>query len=198
MRIGLYGGTFDPVHNSHIALARSAMAYAIDHLVITPCRNSPHKTGTGDAPLEPDEHRWNMLKLAFPGHPNISLSRFELNGPPISYTCHTIRYLQHIYTGARLVLIIGMDQTPLLHTWARYKEWAPTVDLLIFPRPGEPLTTHHLKHPARVTIAKETVGDTSSTQIRTLIKNGQSITHLVPTPVQAYILKNKLYTTLNS
>lgn len=189
-KIGLYGGSFDPVHRSHVEIVRSALGYGLEKIIVIPCRISPYKQG--NPPVAP-EHRWAMLEAAFRSSPRVELCRYELEGRSISYTHRTIAHIQHLYPDARLSLILGYDQLASLSLWKNFSEWEQKTDYLVFPRDGLaveiPPQLQHLK----ITAAKEDVPPISSTRIRLSVQLNKSLRTLVPRAVEEYIRKNRLY-----
>ena len=189
-RLGIFGGSFDPVHNAHVALARTALAeLKLDELIWVPAGRPWQKKRH----LTPAADREAMVRLAIEGEPRFVLSRIELerNGP--SYTIDTVRALNAERPDARWYLVIGQDQYAGFHTWHGWQELLSLVTLAIADRPDAKLSVDPqvLAHAhAAVTLP---MMDVSSTDIRGRVTNGQGITDLVPEPVARYIARHHLY-----
>lgn len=189
-RIGLFGGSFDPVHNAHLELARTAVAaLQLDQVRWVPAGHPWQKTRqVSDA-----AHRAAMVDLAIAGDPRFVLDRIELatNGP--SYTLDTVRALQAAHPGASWFLLIGQDQYAGLHTWHGWEELLDRVVLAVAQRPGVrlPINSDVLRHAQRSVPLP--MLDISSTDIRSRVALGQPIDHLVPPAVARYIDQHALY-----
>jgi nicotinate-nucleotide adenylyltransferase len=189
-RIGIFGGTFDPVHNAHVALARQALHdLALDELRWIPAGIPWQKTRR----ISEAVHREAMLRLAIAGEPRFVLDRRELLRTGPSYTLDTVRELQAERPGARWFLVIGADQHAGLHTWQGWRELLARVTLAVAARPGE----RRAPDPAVAAAAIETVAlpmmDISATDIRARAAAGQDIGALVPPAVAGYIARHHLY-----
>jgi len=177
----------------HLEVVREALRSGLDQLVVMPCRVSPHKLQT--PALGAMEDRWAMLELAFHDVANVSLSRHELDGPVPSYTYKTLAHLQKKHPGARLMLILGLDQLHSLDRWARYGEWAAHIGFLAFNREGSPAIDLPKKY-AKLDLQfiEKKVSPLSSSSIRERIRRGQGIDGLVTPAVERYIRQHHLYT----
>jgi len=189
-RLGIFGGSFDPVHNAHVALARTALAeLKLDELIWVPAGRPWQKKRH----LTPAADREAMVRLAIEGEPRFVLSRIELerNGP--SYTIDTVRALNAERPDARWYLVIGQDQYAGFHTWHGWQELLSLVTLAIADRPDAKLSVDPqvLAHAhAAVTLP---MMDVSSTDIRERVTSGQGIVDLVPPAVARYIARHRLY-----
>ena len=188
LRLGLYGGTFDPVHLGHLILAHDALEQLkLDAVLFIPARQSPFKPGKTGAN---EKQRLAMLKLALKGREQFWLSRCELDRPAPSYAIDTATEIHDAFPRANLFWLIGADQLPDLHRWHRAAELKKRVTFALLPRGGEaprrlPAGVLSLPHPRRV--------DISATEIRLRVKSNLPIDHLVPAPVAAYIVRHRLY-----
>lgn len=189
-RIGLFGGSFDPVHRAHLALAHEAMhALRLDEVRWVPAGQPWQKTRA----MTPALHREHMLQLATAGEPRFVIDRIELLRAGPSYTLDTVRALSAAEPEAQWFLLIGADQYANLHTWTDWRELLARVVLAVANRPGVALPVHPevLRHPHRtVPLA---MLDISSTQVRERVAAGQDISQLVPPEVARYIDQHRLY-----
>lgn len=189
-RVGIFGGSFDPVHNAHVALARLALGeLALDELVWLPAGQPWQKQRT----LAPAEHREAMVRLAIESEPRFTLSRIEIEREGPSFTVDTVRELSEKRPGTSWHLVIGQDQYAGFHTWHRWQELLGLVTLAIANRPDAPLSAA----PQVLGVPHEAVAlpmmDISSTDIRERIACGQGIGDLVPAAVARYIARHHLY-----
>lgn len=189
-RIGLFGGTFDPVHNAHVALARSALqALQLDEVRWVPTGQPWQKARA----ITPAAHREAMVRLAIADEPRFVLDRIELEREGPSYTLDTVRALQLARPGASWFLLIGADQYANLHSWHGWQELLTRVVLAVAARPGVATPPHAevLAHAHRVVPLPPM--DLSATDLRSRIALGQPITELVPAAVASYIDQQALY-----
>lgn len=189
-RLGLFGGSFDPVHNAHLALARLALAeLRLDRLLWIPAGQPWQKQRR----LTPAADREAMLRLAIAGEPRFVLDRRELLRQGPSYTLDTVRELRTEQPGAQLVLLIGQDQYAGLHTWAGWQELLTLVTLAVANRPGPlpPVQPEVLHQPHQVLPLP--MLDIAATEIRARVARGERIDHLVPPEVARYIDQHGLY-----
>lgn len=186
MKIGIYGGSFNPVHNGHLKVAEWILSKAgLDKIIWVPLYKPYHKE-ISDL-LEP-EHRYNMLKLALGNKKKYEISRVEIEDRIISYTLDTLLKLKKQNPGDELYEIIGGDSAETFHTWKDYKEILKNAKVLVYSRRG-----HMVKLTENMELIEAPYLDISSTQIREKVENGESISGLVPKSVEEYIYSNKLY-----
>lgn len=194
-RIGIFGGSFDPVHNAHVALAHRALVeLQLDELRWVPAGQPWQKA----RPLTAIHHREAMLRLALADEPRFHLSRIELLREGPSFTVDTVREMQAEQAGAQWFLIIGQDQYAGFHTWQGWEELLERVTLAVANRVGADHCGDELRVDSRVLRAsKQNVGlptmDVSSTEIRARLALGLTITDLVPPAVASYIGRHNLY-----
>ena len=186
---GIFGGSFNPVHNGHIELARRLLDLAgLDEVWFVVSPQNPFKRNER---LLDDALRLEMVRLALAGEPRMTASDCEFRLPRPSYMWHTLQSLAEEYPDREFVLLIGADN------WARFDEWFAAKDILanhhivVYPREGTRLDASSL--PPGVTLADTGLIPGSSTEIRCLIANNQPIDGLVPPVVAEFIRKNKLY-----
>jgi nicotinate-nucleotide adenylyltransferase len=181
MRIGVLGGSFDPVHFGHLRAAEWALeALALDRVFLVPARRSPFK-GPGFAP---DPDRLAMLRLAAADNPRFEIETCELDREPPSYTVDTLRTLTQRVPGSAFTLILGSDAAVDLEKWREIGEIRRLADLRILARPDEP------SRPEALAFEGLSV---SSTGIRSAVSAGRSIRYLTPDSVRLYIEEKGLY-----
>jgi nicotinate-nucleotide adenylyltransferase len=181
--IGIFGGTFDPIHCGHLILARDAIEQLkLDSVLFIPAALSPHKLGA--RPVSP-ELRVEMLRAAIEGEPRFCLDELELNRPAPSYTVETIEALKQREPGSEFVYLIGEDNVAQLPTWHRFAELSQMVQFAVLDRTGA--RTEHPYPTVRRHI------DISATNIRNRVARGQSIRYLVPPAVEDLIRERQLY-----
>lgn len=188
-RIGIFGGSFDPVHLGHLLVAHAAREEMnLDHLIFMPANISPFKAQNTPAP---ESLRMRMLRLALAGMEWCGVSEMELNRGGVSYTIDTVRSVSGQFPGCRLFLLIGEDNLGGLSGWKEFEELRKLVEFLVIPRPGSPavsgfsgMTLHRLEGwPIEL----------SSSVIRQRIRDGLPVDHLVPPVVAGVIHHNQLY-----
>lgn len=194
-RIGLFGGTFDPVHLAHLALAREALAaLQLDEVRWVPAGQPWQKARA----LTPAAHREAMVRLAIEGEPRFVLDRIELERTGPSYTLDTVCELQAREPGAEWFLLIGADQYAGLHTWRGWEDLLDRVVLAVAARPWPlpPVAAAVVQRPHRS--VPLTMMDVSSTEIRRRVAAGEDFSELVPPAVARYIDHEGLYRPLHN
>jgi len=189
-RIGLFGGSFDPVHLAHVALARTALdQLALDEVRWIPAGRQWQKVRA----LTPATHRAAMVQLAIADEPRFTLDRCEIDRSGASYTYDTVRDLQAAAPGNTWVLIIGQDQYAGLHTWLQWQKLLQRVTVAVANRPGAaPQASPEVAAVPHEAVALPMM-DISSTDIRARVAAGHSVDALVPPAVARYIDLNHLY-----
>ena len=189
-RIGLFGGSFDPVHNAHLALARQALQQLqLDELRWVPVGQAWQKS----RPLTPAVHREAMLRLAIAGEPRFVFEGCELRRAGPSYTLDTVGELQAATPGAQWFLVIGQDQYAGLHTWFGFEQLLPLVTLAVAQRPDAPAEADaRVRAAAQVALALPPTA-VSATELRARLAAGQDVSTLVPPPVAQYIHQHRVY-----
>lgn len=193
-RIGVFGGAFDPPHNGHVALARTAVEQLrLDELRIFPTGQAWHKART----LSEGVHRVAMSELAFSKIPHVVVDTREVLREGPTYTVDTLRELHQDWPKAQLLLIIGADQAEALHTWKNSDEIARLAILSIAARArpvsdAPPADISNLPPGFYEPINLPPIV-VSSTEVRSLAGRGHPIDHLVPPAVASYIADHQLY-----
>lgn len=197
--VGIYGGSFDPLHLGHINLAVNLMeSCALEEIWFCPARISPHKQ---DMAPTPSEHRLKMLELALSDIPDFKVLDLELKREGPSYTFDTIKKLLEIESESsdprQLHLILGEDTLAGLERWHRIEEIVDMLPLLVGRRPGN--TNFNFSSNQKITeavnsgLVETPLVDISATQIRHRLKKGLYCGHLIPHKVLDYIYQNDLY-----
>ena len=185
MRIGLLGGTFNPIHHAHLMLAECAMEQlALDQVWFTPTATPPHKRSRG---LAPERARLAMVRLAVKGHPGFRASDLEIRRGGVSYSLETVWAIHRQHPRARLFFLIGSD---MLHVPWRGR--ALLRRLCTFATAMRPSGGSARAWRGVVTIKMPQM-DISSTAIRARIRRGDSVRYLVPEPVRRYLVRHRLY-----
>lgn len=201
MREGILGGSFDPIHNAHLHVAREARKrLALDRVLFVPARVPPHKR---DAAVSDPEHRLAMAKLAVAGEAGFEVSDAELRREGPSYTIDTVEAeLSRLGAGAEVFFLVGADQALELASWRRVGDLVKRCTVVPVTRPGFRLSDLDRLTPklspdavARIKAAALDLApmDVSSTDIRARVRDGRSIADLVPPVVAEYIQRHNLY-----
>lgn len=195
-RVGLMGGSFNPIHCGHINLARAALsAGLVDRVLLMPSGNPPHKR----AGLEDKQHRLNMAALAIEDEAGIEICREEVDRAGVIYTVDTLGILRERMEDCRFFYLIGADTLRTLYTWRRPEDVIRLCTLLVAARPGEDeadmpwLMAHWRALGADVQVLPVDCIDVSSTEIRQRLAAGMTLDGLVPESVEAYIRMHGLY-----
>ncbi len=181
LRIGILGGTFDPVHNAHLAVASAALrALNLGQVLWLPTGTPPYRP----APVATAEHRVAMLRLAVAGEPRYAIDERELRPEASGFTFDSIAELKSENPGRALVLIIGADQYEKRSSWHRWPELEKLCEVAVFARPGS--TT-------KAKIIPMTPTSVSASDIRARIARGEDVSGMVPAEVLNYIRNKGLY-----
>ena len=185
--IGLFGGSFDPVHHGHLIVARvAAESLGLDELRFLPAREQPFKQGRHGAPAA---DRAVMLELAIAGSPGFAIERTELDRPGPSYTVDTLEALRAREPAANWTLLLGADAAAELGAWHRAGELPRMARIIVFGRPGAPIPASPL---IAGSVAVPAV-DISATEIRRRVRTGLPIRYWVPDAVAEYMVRHRLY-----
>ena len=194
-RLGIFGGTFDPIHFGHLFLAEEArIRFGLDRVLLIPNGRPPHKDGLARAS---GNHRFEMTRLAAAGNPAFECSRVELERPGMSYTIDTLALLREQNPSADLLYITGVDTAAELMTWRRPGEVVQLARIVAATRPGYDAQTLLRRLPdairERVSLLETTALDISSTDIRQRVQHGEAVRYLTPDSVLEYIEGHGLY-----
>ncbi len=219
MRIGLFGGTFNPIHRCHLQIATQTRSHLkLDRILFIPSGDPPHKAPGG---LAPAHHRIEMVRLGIANEPTFTLSEVETSRPTKSYSIDTVRDLRGDYGAkAELFFIIGLDAFLEFPSWRQPEDLLGLCHFVVVPRPGaafESLGTLPLLPPLERTALRaldsgkqdrydvpltKVTGltllalppcDASASDIRNRIRTGRSLLNLLPAPVESYIIRFRLY-----
>lgn len=187
--IGLYGGSFDPVHLGHLLVAQAAFEeVGLDRLFFVPAAQSPFKPGSQPTPAS---ERLRLLRLALAGRSDCEIDTQEIDRGGVSYTIDTVRNYARRFPGAQLYYLIGADHVASLGNWRDAAELAKLVEFVMIPRPGQPDTA--FPPPFRGRKLKGFPLGVSASQIRARVKAGLPIDHLVAPAVAEAIRNYRLY-----
>ncbi|MGH9386840.1 MAG: nicotinate-nucleotide adenylyltransferase [Vicinamibacterales bacterium] len=208
-RVGVIGGTFDPIHCGHVAVAREAQrALGLDHVTLIPSRQPPHRP---DVPRASGHHRRAMAALAAIDHPTWRVSTTELERPGPSYAFDTLTEVaREGHEPSQIFFLLGTDAFAEIATWSRYPAVLDLAHFAVISRPGTPLSSLRQRLPdlasrmiapgdlaaaatPRVILLELTTPDVSSTDIRARVQSGRPIEGLVPDTVASYIDAQHLY-----
>ena len=197
-RVGIYGGTFAPVHNAHVVTAKLFMEQMrLDYLFVIPSAIPPHKEMD---PLDDPKHRLEMCRLAFEGIDGVVVSDMEIERGGKSYTIDTVRELTA--PGRRLLLLCGTDMVLSFDKWYKYREILELCYPVYMRREKDAMLDGMIVNKLAKYYSesgkmfRKLVGEPielNSTDIREAVKNGQSISNMVPPNVEKYIIENALY-----
>ena len=195
MRIGILGGTFDPIHLGHLAAARAAIDCAgLDRVLLIPTGQPPHRS----AAVADARQRLEMCRLAIDDDSTFEVSDLEVRRGGISYTADTLTELRRIYPTAELFLILGWDAARLFATWRVPDEISRLATVVVVSRPGSGTPdAAALKaaglDAARVILCPRATPDISGSALRRAIAQGEPVGDRLPAAVEGYIAKNRLY-----
>ncbi len=186
-KVGIFGGSFNPIHTGHIALAKSLCEQAhLDEVWLMVSPQNPFKKGATD--LLEDRLRLEMVEKALEGEQQLKPCDYEFRLPKPSYTWHTLQALSHDYPDIEFTLLIGGDNWEAFDKWFHHDDILAHYPIVVYPRQGSKLATQG--HPASVTIANTPLLNISSTEIRQRICEGKSIHGMVPQEIEQLVINN--------
>ncbi len=184
MNIGIFGGSFNPIHTGHIALARQLrQRAALDEVWLMVSPQNPLKRGRSD--LLSDQLRYQMARIALHGEQGVVASPYELALPKPTYTWNTLQQLEHDYEEHTFSLLIGGDNWAGFHKWYRAADILDRYPIVVYPRRGSELDTTLL--PQHVSVVDTELLDISSTEVRQRVASGDSIGGMVPKSIEALV-----------
>ncbi|HLR34112.1 MAG TPA: nicotinate-nucleotide adenylyltransferase [Tissierellales bacterium] len=197
-KIGIMGGTFDPIHIGHLIIAEEAREFLnLEEVIFIPTGKPPHKKSSG---ITSSLHRYNMTELGIKSNSNFSISAIEVENSSTTYTIDTIEKLRKTYKNTQFFFIIGGDSIINIHKWKDYKDLLKSCNFLVAKRAGSPdeevkniinkLNRIYGKVIYEVPIPYI---DISSTEIRSKVMKNKSIKYYVPMDVEEYIKNKNLY-----
>lgn len=198
-RLGIFGGTFDPIHMGHLLVAEMARQECdLDKVLFIPAANPPHKS---DKHVSPPNYRFEMTELAIKSNPYFQISDIELKRQGKSYTIDTLKDLRKIYSEeCEFWMIVGGDSFRELDTWRNAKELIKLCNFAVYMRPHVSIDTCkiqakkiHGQANSRVLFVEAPMIDISSTDIRDRVAQGKSIRYMVPDAVRKYIIEKRLF-----
>jgi nicotinate-nucleotide adenylyltransferase len=198
-RIGVFGGSFDPVHMGHLTIAQDAVEQLeLDRLIFVPAAVPPHKQ---EKTLTEGRHRFEMLQMATESNLSFEVSDMELQRGGISYTFDTMTHIQAEHPGAELYFIVGLDSLTILHSWRNVEQLLELCTVVPFARGGEDparvAENIQLSEPWKTRLMERLIRiheiEISASEIRMRLAEGLSIRYLVPPEVEMYIAEHHLY-----
>ncbi len=182
-KIGIYGGTFDPIHHAHLILAREALEQLnLEQIIFVPAAISPHKLDRSPASAAA---RVQMLAAAVAGESRFTLDELELDRPGPSFTIDTVEAFARSKPHAEMHYLLGSDNLPRLHTWRRFGELEQLVRFVVLNRGPEIAACDYQMIQRQI--------DISASDIRNRVATGRSISYLVPAAVEEIIRQHQLY-----
>lgn len=190
MNIGLFGGSFNPIHNGHVRLAKALLQEAgLDEVWFMVSPQNPFKQ---NQQLLDDDKRFRLVQIALKDEPHLKACDFEFNLPKPSYTWNTLQALQEAYPDDQFTILIGGDNWAAFDKWFRYEDILQRYPIVVYPREGSEVTGFKFQVP-KIKIVKTPLINISSTQIRQRIQAGKSVRGLVPTGVAMVLEQEHLY-----
>ncbi|MBI3611176.1 MAG: nicotinate-nucleotide adenylyltransferase [Nitrospirae bacterium] len=224
MKIGIFGGTFDPIHSGHLAIAEEVLkTIGLDRVLLIPAGRPPHKKGRK---VLPAQHRIEMVRLAVEGHPGLEVSDLEITRRGKSYTIETVKALERNYPKeTEFYLILGLDAFLEFSSWRASDELMARCHIVVVSRPGYRFSDLSrldflgrmdpewldeldagrrfrrdlpLSAGTRLILIRVPAHDVSATQIRDHLSGGKRLKNLLPPLVESYIIKHKIYSRATS
>lgn len=196
-KIGILGGTFDPIHHGHLVAAQEAhVQLKLDQILFVPTGEPPHKPSQ---PISAARHRLRMVELAIAGKTHFGLSRVDVDRSGPCYTVETLELLRAEWgPGPIFYFIVGSDSLADIRTWHQPQRLIELCELTVVARPGVEIDLSQLEQtlpdlPERLHRVQMPLLGISSRDLRARVRGGQPISYLVPLAVEAYILENELY-----
>ncbi|MCB0703184.1 MAG: nicotinate (nicotinamide) nucleotide adenylyltransferase [Candidatus Kapaibacterium sp.] len=190
-KIGILGGSFNPIHEAHISVAHYFIEYySAEKVLFIPCNVSPFKTNED---MAPNKNRLEMVKLAIANNPSFEVSSFELEKQGISFTYQTVEHFKRLYPQDNLCLLIGGDQAEKFHNWKNWQFILDNADIYVALRKGYKIPTYEFESYKRAIYMEMPFIEISSSEIREEISNGKRNLDYLNPLVESYIIENRLY-----
>jgi nicotinate-nucleotide adenylyltransferase len=191
MKVGIFGGTFNPPHFGHLIVAEHAREHlGLERVVFVPSAVSPHKQGRDTAAAH---HRLRMLEAAVKGNSAFAVSDLEIVRGGVSFTVDTLEELQRLMPESALVLLIGADNLTEFHLWREPQRILDLAEVVALTRPGYAVDGVEPAFGRRIAVCQVPAIGIEARQIRRRLREGLSIRYLVPPAVESYILTHQLY-----
>lgn len=200
MKTGIMGGTFNPIHNGHLKLAKHVIEeFNLDEIWFMPNGNPPHKSP--DSIITPTEDRLEMVRIAIDGYPEFALQSYEAKKETVSYSYQTMEEFRVRYPHRTFYFIIGADSLFQIETWGHPERFLTSCFIIAAKRDSletdtamrEQISYLNRKYSAEILLSDSPVFEVSSSEIREMLRKGESIDGLVPDTVARYIKENHLY-----
>lgn len=190
-KIGLLGGSFNPIHEAHTSVATYFVEnYSANKVIFIPCNVSPFKTNESVAA---NHDRFEMVKIAIHQNPKFEVTDYELKKDSISYTYQTIEHFKKHFPNSELCLLIGGDQAESFHNWKEWEYILDNVDVYVALRKGYKIPTYEFESYKRAVYMEMPFIEISASEIRDRLKNGESNIKYLNNSVEEYIKKNNIY-----
>ncbi len=198
LKLGIFGGTFNPIHNGHINIASNVYKYlSLDKVLFMPNKIPPHKNIEC---ILNDKIRVEMIKIAINDYDFMGIEDYEIKKDGISYTYQSLEYLDRIYKGDELFSVIGSDSFINFDKWQKINRIFRSANLVVYLRDNshkyiinDIKVRYEKTYKGKIFLLLGDVMHISSTEVRENIFNGKDIGHLVPKPLYEYIVSKKLY-----
>ncbi|PKL77410.1 MAG: nicotinate (nicotinamide) nucleotide adenylyltransferase [Ignavibacteriae bacterium HGW-Ignavibacteriae-4] len=190
-KIGLLGGSFNPIHEAHTSVANYFVEhYNGDKVIFVPCNVSPFKSNES---IAPNNHRLEMVKLAIENNSLFEVSEFELENSGISYTYQTIDYFKKLYPEDNLCLLVGGDQAENFHNWKNWQYILDNAELYVALRKGYKIPSYDFESYKKATYMEMPFIEVSASEIREKIVNRATSIEFLNPKVKSYIEEHKVY-----
>ncbi len=190
-KLGIFGGTFDPIHSGHLILAEELKEeLGLQKVIFVPCANPPHKENSH---LSEAKDRLMMTRIAIQDNPAFILSDLELKREGKSYTIETINQFKELYPQSELYLLLGSDVLEELHLWKEPEKIFEQIKVVIAKRPGFDRIDPQNSYVKKSLVVPIDGLNISSSRIRERVKSGRSVRYLVPSGVEEFIQAKNLY-----
>jgi len=189
MKVGVFGGSFDPVHNAHLHIAKTALEeFNLDKIIFVPAYIPPHKTRL----IASDMDRYNMLSIAIKNFNQYEIDTYEIDSKKVIYSYQMLDYLQDKYKNSNIKMIIGSDSFNQLDTWKNTDYIIEKYGFIVIPRPNIDINISS-KYYKYCLFSKIIMENISSTYIRQILKDNKDVSNYIQKEVYTYIQTKGLY-----